>query len=231
MPASPLLVFDLDGTMIDTAVDLIAALNETLAEEGLAAIPVDAVGHLVGAGGRVMIERGLRHHGLDPAAADIDRLQGRFIAHYARAMPAASRPYPGLVAALDRFDAAGWRFAVCTNKTEALARQLLEALDLAPRLQAICGGDTFPVRKPDAGHLLGTIAKAGGTPQRAIMVGDSRADVEAAKNAGIPVVAVTFGYTDRPVADFAPDALIDHFDRLDAAVAGLVKEMTDAAIR
>lgn len=218
---SPLLVFDLDGTMVDTAVDLIAALNDTLGEDGLQPIPTSEVGHLVGSGGRVMIERGLRYHGIDPAARDLDHLQSRFVGHYSRAMPGSSAAYPGLLPALDRFAAAGWRFAVCTNKTESLARQLLESLNLSDRLDAICGGDTFPVRKPDAGHLLGTIAAAGGDPAHAVMVGDSRADIDAARNAGVPVVAVTFGYTDHPVSELGPDVIIEHFDALWNAVAGL----------
>jgi phosphoglycolate phosphatase len=218
---SSLLVFDLDGTMVDTAHDLIAALNDTLAEEQLAPIPTSEVGYLVGSGGRVMIERGLRYHGIDPATSDLDRLQARFVSHYARAMPGQSMAFPGLVDALDRFEAAGWRFAVCTNKTESLSRRLLASLGLDTRVVAICGGDTFPVRKPDAGHLLGTIEAAGGDPRRAIMIGDSRADIDAAKNAGIPVVAVTFGYTDTPVQDLGPDRIIDHFDALWDAVADL----------
>eukprot|EP01037_Dinobryon_pediforme_P024182 gene24182-25895_t len=207
--------------MVDTAGDLIAALNATMAEEGLPPIPTAHVGHLVGAGARVLIERGLAHHGIDPASRDIDGLLASFIAHYGRVMPAGSRPFPQLTETMDRFAAAGWSFAVCPNKTEALSRPLLDSLGLSGRLQAICGGDTFPVRKPDAAHLLGTIARAGGDPARAVMVGDSRADIEAARNARIPVVAVTFGYTDTPVADLGPDAVIDRFDDLWDAVAGL----------
>lgn len=218
---TPLLVFDLDGTMVDTAHDLIAALNDTLAEERLSAIPTSEVGYLVGSGGRVMIERGLRYHGLDPATSDLDRLQARFVGHYARAMPGRSAAFPGLIDALDRFEAAGWRFAVCTNKTESLSRQLLASLGLDRRVMAICGGDTFPVKKPDPGHLLGTIEAAGGDRKRSIMIGDSRADIDAAKNAQVPVVAVTFGYTDTPVEDLGPDAIIDHFDALWDAVADL----------
>jgi phosphoglycolate phosphatase len=227
---SPLLVFDLDGTMVDTATDLIAALNDTMAADGLAPIPVTEVGHLVGSGGRVMIERGLKFHGIEPASRDIDDLQARFVTHYGRAMPGSSQPYPGLLAAMDRFAAAGWQFAVCTNKTEALARRLLDALALSGRFAAICGGDTFAVRKPEAGHLLGTIARAGGDAGAAIMVGDSRADIEAAKNGGVPVVAVTFGYSDKPVAEYEPDAVIDHFDGLWDAVVLLEGRLTHAAV-
>lgn len=217
-----LLVFDLDGTMVDTATDLISALNATLAEKGLSAIPTSEVGYLVGSGGRVMIERGLKYHGHTVEAAELDHLQARFVHHYSSMMPGESAPFPGLLDALDRFDAAGWRFAVCTNKLEGLSRQLLGGLGLDARLDAICGGDTFLFRKPDARHLLGTIDAAGGDRSRAIMVGDSRADIDAAKNAGIPVVAVSFGYTDTPVSDLGPDRVIDHFDALWDAVADLM---------
>jgi phosphoglycolate phosphatase len=154
-------------------------------------------------------------------AATLDRLFAAYIPIYESRIAEVSRPYPGAVAALDRFAAAGWRLAVCTNKLEGLSRRLLDELGLTERFAAICGGDTFPVRKPDAGHLIGTIARAGGDPARTVMVGDSVTDVNAAKNARVPVVGVTFGYTDAPVATFGPDAVIDHFDELWDAVAGL----------
>lgn len=218
---APLLVLDLDGTLVDTAADLIATLNLILAGEGLGAMSRDDAGSLLGAGARAMIERGYRLAGETLDTATLDRLFAAYIPLYESRIAAESRPFPGAVAALDRFAAAGWRLAVCTNKLESLSRRLLDELDLAPRFAAICGGDTFPVRKPDAGHLLGTIARAGGDPARTVMVGDSAADVNAARNAGIPVVAVTFGYTDTPVSELGPDAVIDHFDRLWDAVAGL----------
>ncbi|MDR3376848.1 MAG: phosphoglycolate phosphatase [Ancalomicrobiaceae bacterium] len=221
MSTKPLLVFDLDGTIVDTAGDLITSLNLVMAEEGLPAIPHAAVSTIVGAGARAMIERGLAYLGEDPASRDVSDLMARFIVHYSRVMPVDSRPYPGLNATLDRFEAAGWRFAVCTNKPEALSFQLLGALGIAPRLAAICGGDTFPVRKPDARHLLGTIAAAGGDPANTIMVGDSHNDIDVARNAQVPVIAVSFGYADRPVEEFAPDAVIDRLDDLWDAVARL----------
>lgn len=220
-PASPLLVFDLDGTIIDSAGDLIASLNLVMAEEHLPPIPRDAVNHIVGAGARAMIERGLSYLGEDPASRNIDDLMARFIGHYSRIMPADSRPYAGLDAMLDRFAAAGWRFAVCTNKPEALSHQLLGALGLSPRFAAICGGDTFPVRKPDARHLVGTIAAAGGNPADAIMVGDSGNDIAVARNANVPVIAVSFGYSDRPVSELGADAIVDRLDQLWDAVAAV----------
>lgn len=219
--SAPLLVLDLDGTLVDTAGDLIATLNRLLAGEGLKPLSRADAGTLFGAGARAMIERGYQLNGVALDSATLDRLFAAYIPIYEANIAVESRPFPGLVAALDRFQAAGWQLAVCTNKLEGLSRRLLDALDLTPRFAAICGGDTFPVRKPDAAHLLGTIARAGGDPARAVMVGDSVTDVATAKNAGVPVVGVTFGYTDQPIASFDPDAVIDHFDELWAAVAGL----------
>ncbi len=218
---APLLVLDLDGTLVDTAGDLIATLNRVLTGEGLRPMTRDDAGALLGAGARAMIERGFRLNDASLDTATLDRLFADFIPLYAADIAAESRPFPGVVEALDRFAAAGWRLAVCTNKLEGLSRRLLDELALTSRFAAICGGDTFPTRKPDAGHLLGTIARAGGDPARAVMVGDSATDVNAARNAGVPVVGVTFGYTDAPIASFDPDAVIDHFDALWDAVAGI----------
>ena len=218
---APLLVLDLDGTLVDTAADLIATLNIVLAGEGLRPMTREDAGALLGAGAKAMIERGFRLADAPLDGATLERLFAAYIPLYEARIAEESRPFPGAVAALDRFAAAGWRLAVCTNKLESLSRRLLDELDLSPRFAAICGGDTFPVRKPDAGHLLGTIARAGGDPVRTVMVGDSATDVDAARNAGVPVVGVTFGYTDTPVARLSPDAVIDHFDDLWAAVATL----------
>ena len=218
---APLLVLDLDGTLVDTAADLIATLNIVLAGEGLRPMTRDDAGALLGAGARAMIERGFRLADTPLDTTTLDRLFAAYIPLYEARIAAESRPFPGAVEALDRFAAAGWRLAVCTNKLERLSRRLLDELGLTPRFAAICGGDTFAVRKPDAGHLLGTVERAGGDPARTVMVGDSATDVNAAKNAGVPVVGVTFGYTDAPVASFAPDRVIDHFDELWTAVAAI----------
>ena len=131
-----------------------------------------------------------------------------------------------MVEALDRFGAAGWEFAVCTNKVEHPSIRLLTELGVARRFRAICGQDTFRVdgkaiAKPDPRHILLTIEKAGGRPERAVMVGDSKFDIAAAQAASVPVVAVDFGYTDEPAATFSPDRVISHFDQLWDAVAGL----------
>ena len=134
-----------------------------------------------------------------------------------------SRPYPGLEAALDRLGAHGFTLAVCTNKYEALSLRLLDALGLTSRFAAICGQDTFPMKKPDPESLRLTIARAGGDAARAVMVGDSETDVSVARAAGIPVIGVDFGYTRIPMADLLPDRLIGHFDALPQAVLELVQ--------
>ena len=221
MPTPPLLVLDLDGTLVDTADDLLATLNTVLADEGLPPVTRAQAGHLLGAGARAMIQRGfaLADRPLDEAT--LDRLFDVYIPLYAANIAVHSRPYPGAIAALDRFAAEGWRLAVCTNKPETLSRRLLGELDLVDRFAAICGGDTFPVRKPDATHLFGTIARAGGEAATTVMVGDSHTDIATARNAGVPVVAVDFGYSDRPIAEYAPDRVIGHFEALAAAVADL----------
>lgn len=219
-PPPPLALFDLDGTLVDSAPDLVDALNATLALEGVAALPERQVRSLLGAGARALIERGFRVAGRDVAPARMEELFAAFLAHYSAHIADRSRVFPGVEAALDRLEAAGWRLAVATNKLEGLSVALLTQLGLAGRFCTICGQDSFRdaqgrnIAKPDRRMLLETIARAGGTPGRAVMVGDSRTDVDAARNAGVPVVGVTFGYTDAPIETFAPDAVISHFDQL-----------------
>ncbi len=215
---APIIVFDLDGTLIDTAPDLISSLNHTIAAAGLAPVGYEDVTHLVGNGARVMIERAFRLRDVPLTQEDLGALLDRFIAHYKSEMPGESRPFPGLADALARLAEAGYGLAVCTNKIEELAIPLIEKLGLSGHFSVIAGGDTFAVRKPDAGHLTGTIEKAGGDPRRAIMVGDSINDVLAAKNAGVPSIVVPFGYSDKPVEELGADRLINHFDELTPAL-------------
>jgi phosphoglycolate phosphatase len=170
---------------------------------------------------RPLLEAALKTRDATVPVAEVDALYAVYIEHYREHMVDLSRPFPGLEAALDRFAAAGWRFAVCTNKPQAMSDLMLERLSLAARFDAVCGGDHFPVKKPHADHLLGTIAKAGGDPARALMIGDSAADIDVAKNAGVPSVGVTFGYTPIPVRDLGPSIVIDHYNDLWDAVARL----------
>ena len=212
-------VFDLDGTLVDTAPDLVAATNHALATIGRPPVADALLLPMVSHGALAMIRSAL---GTDAGAlpeADLYPLFDHFIAYYQANIAVHSRPFPGAVAALDRFAARGCRLAVCTNKREGLARSLLDELGLSSRFAAIAGRDTFPVCKPDPEHLFGTIRLAGGDPRHAIMIGDSSVDIATAKAAGIPIVAVTFGYTATPVAELDPDAMIDHFDELSAAIS------------
>lgn len=207
-------VFDLDGTLIDTAPDLVDSLNHTIAAHDLEPVTYADLTHLVGHGARAMIERAFTMRG-DPLAEEaFPPMLERFIEHYRGGMPGKSKPYPGLAAALDRLQASGFLLAVCTNKMEGLARPLLEGLGMAGRFAAITGGDTFSVRKPDAAHLTGTIERAGGDPARSIMVGDSFNDFKVAANAGIPSIGVPFGYSDVPVETLGASVIIQHFDEL-----------------
>jgi phosphoglycolate phosphatase len=219
---APIVVFDLDGTLADTAGDLIATLNVILDQEGAPPFPPDQAGDLIGAGGRPLITRGLKAAGREVEPDRLEALYHRFLAHYEANICVETRLFPGASAALDRLEAAGYILAVCTNKFEAHAVKVLEALGIAGRFAAICGRDTFPVFKPDPAHILLTVHRAGGDPRAAVMVGDSRSDTVAAHAAKVPVVAVSFGYTDVPVRDLNPDRVIDHFDELFDAVEALL---------
>ena len=212
--ADPLIVFDLDGTLVDTAPDLLAALDAVLPAHGFRPIADPAMREGIGYGARHLIVEALKRQGVTLADAALDAMHHDFLAHYEANICRWSRPYPGAEAMLDRFAAAGWRCAVCTNKSEGLSRLLLEALSIADRFAAICGRDTFRAPKPDPAHLGGTIATASGTPQSAVMVGDSRTDRDAARAMHVPFVGVSFGYTETPMAKLGPDLLIDSFDDL-----------------
>jgi len=215
------LVFDLDGTLIDTAPDLVDTLNVVFAREGLPPVPYETARNLIGGGARMMIARGIEAEGRTLAPAELERLFQDFIAHYSEHIADRSRPFPGLSDALDVLAAEGWRFTVCTNKLENLSVLLLEQLGLAHRFAVICGQDTFGLQKPDPEVVRRTVTAAGGTLRNAIMIGDSLTDIRAARAAGIPVIAVDFGYTERPVSELGPDRIISRFAQLPAAVAEL----------
>ena len=202
------IVFDLDGTLVDTAPDLTNALNDALTRRGYAAISQETIRSAVGFGARVMIEEALRHAG---AADDIDGLLADFLVHYEANIATESRPFPGAVASLETLAASGTRLAICTNKREYLTRKLLEALGLQHYFQGIAGRDTFAVSKPDPGHLTGVIAQAGGNPFRSVMVGDSDVDIRTAKDASVPSILVSFGYAREALGELVPDAVIAAF--------------------
>jgi phosphoglycolate phosphatase len=221
MNPAPLVVFDLDGTLVDTAPDLINALNFVLNREGLPPVPLHTARNMIGAGARRLLERGLELEGRATSPADITRLTADFIDHYAAHIADESRPFEGLEDALDQLSGRGYRFAVCTNKLEWLSKLLLDRLGLSQRFSAICGADTFGISKPDPAILQQTVARAGGQISATIMVGDAGPDVGVARRAGVPVIGVEFGYTEVPMADLKPDLLINKMRDLPAAVESL----------
>jgi len=221
--SNPIIVFDLDGTLVDTAPDLIATLNLVLASEDIPAVPFETARPMIGSGVRPLIEQALAEQQRHIDDATLDALFERYIRRYQDHIADHSRPYPGVEAALDELSAQGFTLAVCTNKYESLSLRLLNALGMTDRFAAICGQDTFPVKKPHPEMLLETIRKAGGDPIRAIMVGDSDTDIRTARAASIPVIGVDFGYTDIPMIELSPDRLISHFDALPAAVTQLLR--------
>jgi phosphoglycolate phosphatase len=223
MASAKTLVFDLDGTLVDTAPDLIGALNYVLDREGLPPVPLASARNMIGAGARKLIERGLEVEGRTVTGDELARLTRDFIDYYAEHIADASRPFEGLVEALDDLQKSGFRFAVCTNKLEWLSKLLLDRLGLSARFSAICGADTFGVSKPDPAILRETVARAGGTLSGTIMVGDAGTDIGVARRAGVPVIGVEFGYTDVPIAELKPDRLIGHMKDLPAAVQSLMK--------
>jgi phosphoglycolate phosphatase len=217
------LVFDLDGTLAETAPDIMATLNHLLVREGLDALPVSAARNLVGAGARALLERGFKTAGRPLGAAQLEGLFQDFLVHYLDHVADLSFLFPGVEPALKALAGEGFGLAVCTNKPEPHSRALIDRLGILGMFAAIAGRETFAFCKPDPRHLTETIRLAGGDAARAIMIGDSRTDVDTARKAGIPVIGVTFGYTDTPMHDLAPDAIIEHFDDLAGAVGRLAR--------
>ena len=217
------LVFDLDGTLAETAPDIMATLNHLLLQEGLEPLPISAARNLVGAGARALLERGFRAAGRPLSPEKLEDLFQDFLVHYLDHVADLSFLFPGAEAAIETLGGEGHLLAICTNKPEPHSKALVERLGVLDRFAFIAGRETFPVCKPDPRHLTETIRAAGGDISRAIMIGDSRTDVETARAANIPVIGVTFGYTDVPMADLKPDILIEHFDALPGAVATLLR--------
>jgi phosphoglycolate phosphatase len=214
--------FDLDGTLVDSAPDLIASLNVILHEERLPALPARQARLMVGRGARAMLEQGFTAAGQPLDEAQSRALVRRFIAVYRDRIALESRPFEGVEAALTDLAGAGAKLCVCTNKFTDLSVALLDALDLSRHFAAIIGPDLAPAPKPDPRHLITAIEAAGGRPDRALMVGDSAADVGAARAAGVPSIVVGFGYTEIAPADLGGDHLIEHFSELAALAARLL---------
>lgn len=220
--SAPTFVFDLDGTLVDTAPDLVGALNVVLALEDAAPVTLPEIRQMVGNGARVMIQRGLKSRGKAVTDERFEELVAAFLGHYELHIADESAAYPEVARVLDELSAQGANLAVCTNKPEKLSILLLEALDLKSRFAAVCGADTFPVRKPDPLHLIGTIERAGGNAAQSVMIGDSRTDRETARNAKVPCVLLDYGYTDVPARDLDAEAVISNFADVPSAVRKLL---------
>lgn len=218
----PTIVFDLDGTLVDTAPDLVAATNHTLSELGLPAVKEANLRKHIGYGARHMITTSLAQLGQRPSEPETDQLLRVFLDYYEANISVLSKPFDGAIETLEALTEKGCRLAVCTNKREDLARRVLSDLDLLPRFHALAGRDTFPVHKPDPRHLTGVIELAGGSSSNAVMIGDTTVDVKTARAAGLPVVACTFGYSDIPISDLGADREISHFQELNAAILDLI---------
>ncbi|HYC02498.1 MAG TPA: phosphoglycolate phosphatase [Azospirillaceae bacterium] len=218
----PALLFDFDGTLIDSAPEIGAALNALLAERGLPAVSDAQVRSFVGDGALRLVERGLGAGGITPPPDDLKAATARYLAIYETIPPDPHCIYPGVPETLAALRDAGHQLALCTNKPERASRMVLEALGLERFFEVVAGGDSAPVRKPDPGHLLWALERLGLRADEAAMVGDNGNDVASAKGAGMPVVCVTYGYPRMAVADLGADALIDRFEQLPAALARLV---------
>lgn len=214
-----LIVFDLDGTLLDTSNDLLDCVNHCLLSVDLKPVVYEDLTFLVGQGARAMITRAFELNKAKLTENELDRLFDLFIDYYTAHMPGTSKAYPGLMDAIEQLSSAGYRHAVCTNKHEGMARKLLDLLSLSDHFEAITGGNTYPYRKPDARHLLNTIELAGGTPERSIMIGDSKNDIYAAQNAKVASIAVSFGFSDVPVETLNPDIVINNYGELTVELA------------
>ena len=214
---------DLDGTLVDSAPDLSGALNTVLVEQGIPVVPFNEIRLLVGDGALALIRRAIARTG-DPERYDVARLLERFLDVYRSRLTRESRPYPGVPETLRKLAGRGHPLAVCTNKPEDLARRMLDELGLDRFGEAVVGGDTFAYRKPDRRALEAAVARAGGEPERSVLIGDSRTDVATARNAGVPAILVSYGYRIESIEDIDPDFAIHDF----TAAPGIVRRLCGA---
>lgn len=208
------IVFDLDGTLVNTAPDLLEALNHVLTDANLARVSLEDIETMIGHGARAMIVQGMATQDVKPEDDLLDACFDKFLDYYSANIADHSYPFEGLTDALDTLAAKGAILAVCTNKKQDLSEQLLDALGLSSRFAAIVGADSVPQRKPHGDHILRTVEASGGDPARAIMVGDSRTDERAARNAGLPFVFVPFGYEVETAEQIRPDRVLNHYSDL-----------------
>ena len=213
-------VWDLDGTLVDSAADIATSLNRLLTENDFEALAEDRIRNMIGEGVAVLIQRGFEAHGVTPGGERLEGLVERFLVIYTEVATASTRLFPGAREALQSLSEAGLRQAICTNKPEAITRQVLEGLGIADYFDVVIGGDTLPLNKPDPLPLRTVLARLDVTPEQALMVGDSAIDVLLAHATGVAVAFVTFGYGPEPPDSPRPDYRIDAFRDLSAVVAG-----------
>ncbi|QSF53518.1 HAD-IA family hydrolase [Brevundimonas fontaquae] len=218
------IAFDLDGTLVDSAPDLIGTLNRMLVEEGLPPVPMESASTLIGSGARALLVHGFEAAGAPVERAKSDELFERFLVDYAAHIADGSQPFEGVVETLERLTARGAILVVATNKRSDLSELLLGKLDLTRHFADIVGPDRVSARKPSGAHLKEAVAIAGGDPERAIMVGDAAPDADAAKDAGMPCILTTFGFTPTPVEDLGGDVLIDAFEDVEEAIDGILSD-------
>lgn len=218
------IAFDLDGTLVDSAPDLIGTLNRMLVDEGLPPVPMESASTLIGSGARALLVHGFEAAGAPVERAKSDELFERFLVDYAAHIADGSQPFEGVVETLERLNQRGAILVVATNKRSDLSELLLGKLDLTRHFAAIVGPDRVSARKPSGAHLKEAVAIAGGDPERAIMVGDAAPDADAARDAGMPCILTTFGFTPTPVEDLGGDVLIDAFEDVEEAIDGILSD-------
>lgn len=215
------LLIDLDGTLVDSAPDLAAAVNKLLVELGSEALPLDAVHGMIGDGIPKLVERALEARGIVYGPEFLPKAVARYREFYAAGLAVETRPYPGAREALETLTAAGWTLGICTNKPEAPSHALLAALQLDGYFAAVAGGDSFAEKKPAAAHPLGLLKALGATPEEAALLGDGHNDILAARNAGIAEIWFSGGYGGEKAEALAPAHRIDSFAELPALLESL----------
>ncbi|MEM7620697.1 MAG: HAD-IA family hydrolase [Pseudomonadota bacterium] len=219
------ILFDLDGTLIDTAPDLLNALNHTLAHADCSPVQREDINKLIGDGAKAMISAGLKMNDKTLSQNEESHLLNVFLLYYRDNIAVSSKLFEGVIDCLISLKRQNAKLAVCTNKMQDLSVKLLKELNLSDYFETIVGADTLNVRKPHPGHILGTIDLVKGNSRRAIMIGDSINDIKAAQGANIPVVAVNFGYSAQPVETYQPDAIIEHYNTLIPTISKLLSDL------
>ncbi|MGQ3040596.1 MAG: HAD-IA family hydrolase [Brevundimonas sp.] len=218
------IAFDLDGTLVETHQDLVGTLNRMLVKHGLPEAPMESAASLIGGGARALLQHGFERAGASWDEAQAPALFEDFIADYVEHIDDHSRPFDGVIKTLERLAGRGAILCVATNKRSDLSELLLGKLDLARHFAAIVGPDRVSARKPSGAHLIEAVKLVGGDPARAVMVGDAAPDTGAARDAGIPCIVATFGYSPIAPEDLGGDVLVDAFEDVEEAIDGLIAD-------